>query len=56
MIKQCMACGKPFATNKTNTTTFCCDECESKFKKNIPFYSYSLEERELILKIKNRSY
>jgi len=51
-----MACGKPFATNKTNTTIFCSEECENQFKKNIPLYAYSAKERELILKIKNRSY
>lgn len=56
LIKRCLNCGRAFATNKTNTTIFCSVECETQFKKKIPFYSYSLKERELILKIKNRSY
>lgn len=56
MIKQCMACGKPFSTNINNQDKFCSEKCETQFKKKIPFYSYSLKERELVLKIKNRSY
>jgi len=56
MIKLCQNCGKPFSTNKNNRDIFCCDECESQFKKNIPFYAYNSKERKLILNIKKHQY